>query len=330
MIQFEWPLLLGVLPIPMLIRHFLSPVQPLQDAALRVPFLKSLESLGNVHRNPTVTKWVLWVAIASWCLLVVASARPQWIGDPIPQAISGRDLLIAVDLSGSMKEKDFFVQGEQVDRLTATKWVGSGFIEKRDGDRLGLILFGDNAYLQVPLTFDRKTVQVLLDEAFIGMAGESTAIGDAIGLAVKRLRKNPAEEKVLILLTDGANTSGAVTPLKAAELAAGEGLKIYTVGIGADEMIVRSFFGNRRVNPSRDLDEDTLRAIADKTGGRYFRARDAQELAEIYGLLDQLEPIEKEQQYFRPRKALYAWPLAGALALSLLLCFLRLGRKIYP
>ena len=327
MIQFEWPLILVVLPIPMLIRHFLSPIQPVQDAALRVPFLKSLEALGDVRRSPTLTKWVLWVAIASWCCLVVASTRPQWIGNPIPQAVSGRDLLIAVDLSGSMKEKDFFVQGQQVDRLTATKWVGSGFIEKRDGDRLGLILFGDNAYLQVPLTFDRKTVQVLLDEAFIGMAGESTAIGDAIGLAVKRLRKNPSGEKVLILLTDGANTSGVVTPLKAAELAAGEGLKIYTVGIGADEMIVRGFFGNRRVTPSRDLDEDTLRAIAKKTGGRYFRARDAEELSEIYGLLDQLEPIEKEQQYFRPRKALYIWPLAGALTLSMLLCFLRLGRK---
>ena len=129
------------------------------------------------------------------------------------------------------------------------------------------------------------------------------------------------------MLTDGANTSGVVTPLKAAELAAGEGLKIYTVGIGADEMIVRGFFGNRRVTPSRDLDEDTLRAIAKKTGGRYFRARDAEELSEIYGLLDQLEPIEKEQQYFRPRKALYIWPLAGALTLSMLLCFLRLGRK---
>ena len=143
-------------------------------------------------------------------------------------------------------------------------------------------------------------------------------------------RFEPIEQKVLILLTDGANTAGAVTPLKAAELAAGEGLKVYTVGIGADEMIVRSFFGNRRVNPSRDLDEDTLRAIADKTGGRYFRARDAQELSEIYGLLDRLEPIEKDRQYFRPRKALYIWPLVGALALSLLLCFLHLGRKIYP
>ncbi len=329
MIQFEWPLVLVLLPVPILIRHFLVPVQPHQNAALRVPFLKSLEALEGSGQSTTITKWVLWVAIVSWCLLVMASARPQWIGDPIPQAVSGRDLMIAVDLSGSMKEKDFFVQGQQVDRLTATKWVGSGFIEKRDGDRLGLILFGDNAYLQVPLTFDRKTVQVLLDEAFIGMAGESTAIGDAIGLAVKRLRNNLAGQKVLILLTDGANTAGAVTPLKAADLAAGEGLKIYTVGIGADEMIVRSFFGNRRVNPSRDLDEDTLRAIADQTGGRYFRARDAQELSEIYNLLDQLEPIEKDQQYFRPRKALYIWPLAGALGLSAVLCIFYLRRKFH-
>lgn len=328
MIQFQWPWLFLLVPLPWLIRQLLSSVQSPQDSALRVPFLKDLEVLTAVQREITVKNWGLWVAVVAWCCLVIASARPQWLGDPVPQAISGRDLMMAVDLSRSMKEQDFFVQGERVDRLTATKWVATEFIGKRDGDRLGLILFGDNAYLQVPLTFDRETVQVLLEEAFIGMAGERTAIGDAIGLAVKRLRNDQSEPKILILLTDGANTAGAVSPLKAAELAASEGLKIYTIGIGADEMMVRGFFGTRKVNPSRDLDENTLRAIADKTGGRYFRARDAKQLLEIYSLLDQLEPIEQEQQYFRPRTVLYIWPLAGAVGLACFLSAVYLSGKL--
>ena len=149
------------------------------------------------------------------------------------------------------------------------------FINRRVGDRVGLILFGTQAYLQTPITFDRKTVQTLLDEAVIGLAGDNTAIGDAIGLAVKRLKNQPANSRVLILLTDGANTAGEVSPLKAAELAAANQLKIYTIGVGADEMIVRTFFGSRKVNPSRDLDENTLVKVAESTGGRYFRARNS-------------------------------------------------------
>ncbi|WP_156303087.1 VWA domain-containing protein, partial [Methylogaea oryzae] len=210
----------------------------------------------------------------------------------------------------------FVLNGENVDRLTATKQVAGRFIERRAGDRIGLILFGEKPYLQAPLTFDRKTVQTLLDESFIGMAGDATAIGDAIGLAVKRLKNNPAEQRVLILMTDGANTAGTVEPLKAAELAAGEGLKIYTVGVGADELIVRDFFGARRVNPSADLDETALKGIAEKTGGRYFRARDTQELEQIYALLDRLEPVQKDVQYFRPRSELYPWPAGLALLLA--------------
>lgn len=305
----------------------MPPAQPTRDAALRVPFLDRMEALTSMTRQSPVKQFPLWLAGSAWLLLVIASARPQWLGDPIPQAITGRDLMLAVDLSGSMKERDFIVQGKQLDRLSATKLVATEFIDKRVGDRLGLILFGDNAYLHVPLTFDRKTLQILLTEAFIGMAGERTAIGDAIGLAVKRLRKNQAEHRVLILLTDGANTAGVVSPLKAAELAAKEGLKIYTIGIGADEMIVRSFFGARRVNPSRDLDEETLRAIAEKTDGRYFRARDTKQLSEIYSILNTMEPIEKDQQYFRPKTALYMWPLAAAAILSMLLVVAHLRHK---
>ena len=252
--------------------------------------------------------------------------RPQWLGEPIEQAVSGRDLMLAVDLSGSMEEQDFMVEKKRVDRLTATKYVAGQFIQRRIGDRLGLILFGTQAYLQTPLTFDRATVTTLLNESAIGLAGESTAIGDAIGLAVKRLRKQQANSRVLVLLTDGANTAGEVTPLKAAELAADNNLKIYTIGIGADEMIVRSFFGSRKVNPSRDLDEKTLIAIAEKTGGRYFRARNTKELNQIYQLLDELEPVEKEKQYFRPKTELYHWPLAIAFILAGIISISRLNR----
>jgi Ca-activated chloride channel family protein len=202
--------------------------------------------------------------------------------------------------------------------------VAADFIEHRQGDRIGLILFGEQAYLQTPLTFDLKTVQTLLSEAVIGLAGQATAIGDAIGLAVKRLRQHKHSNKVLILLTDGANTAGTVSPLVAADLAAKENLKIYTIGIGADEMIVRDFFGSRRINPSADLDEATLKAIAKKTGGKYFRARDTDELRQIYKLLDKLEPVEKDLQHFRPRIALYPWPLGAALGLGALLMIAQL------
>jgi len=186
---------------------------------------------------------------------------------------------------------------------------------------VGLILFGTTAYLQTPLTFDRKTVVTLLNEAFIGITDDdpATSIGDAIGLAVKHLKNEDDKSRVLILLTDGANTAGEITPLQAAQLAADNGLKVYTIGIGADEMIVRSFLGNRKVNPSRDLDEKTLIAIAEKTQGRYFRARNKEELEAIYQLLDQLEPVEKDKQFYRPMSELYPWPLAAALLLTVLI-----------
>ncbi len=259
-----------------------------------------------------------------WLCLLLAAARPQWLGEPIEQAVSGRDLMLAVDLSGSMEIEDFFLHGRAVDRLTATQWVAGQFIERRVGDRIGLILFGEQAYLQAPLTFDRTTVHILLDEAVIGLAGDKTAIGDAIGLAAKRLRDNPAEQRVLILLSDGANTAGAVSPLQAAEVAAREKLKIYTIGVGADQMIVNDLFGTRRVNPSQDLDEEAMNAIAEKTGGRYFRARDTNELENIYALLDELEPVERTKHFYRPRTELYHWPLAAALLLAAALAVTKL------
>ncbi len=319
MIHFVWPWFLLALPLPLLLRKLLSPLTTAQQAALKVPFLQDFDDL-TTHASVTVRRWPLWLAIIAWCLLIGAATRPQWLGEPIEQSVTGRDLMLAVDVSGSMEEQDFVMDNHRVDRLTAVKKVATDFIRRRVGDRIGLILFGTTAYLQAPLTFDRQTVIRLLNEAFIGITDDepATSIGDAIGLAVKKLKSRPAESRVLILMTDGANTAGAISPLQAAELAVQFGLKIYTIGIGADEMIVRDFFGARRVNPSRDLDETTLKAIAEKTGGRYFRARDTEEMEQIYHLLDQLEPVDREARYYRPRTELFYWPLALAWLMGIL------------
>ena len=321
MIHFAWPWAFALVVLPWLIYKFWPPAPAAEEAALWVPSLSPFA--GAQHQRSCKRKrWQLPLALCCWLLLVGATARPQWLGEPVELPVSGRDLLLAVDLSGSMQTKDFYLGGETVDRLTALKAVAGKFIQRRVGDRLGLILFGDQPYVQVPLTFDRRTVQQLLNEAAIGLAGQRTSIGDAIGLAVKRLKKGQGSRQVLILLTDGANTAGQLTPLKGAELAAAEGLKIYTIGIGAEAMEVRSFFFSRTINPSADLDEKTLTAIARKTGGRYFRARDTDQLAKIYAELDQLEPVEHDHDVYRPISELYPWPLGLALICGLLLLLL--------
>ncbi|MBD9359583.1 vWA domain-containing protein [Methylomonas fluvii] len=325
MIELYWPWLLSLLPLPLILRWLLPARAVAQQAALKVPFLDDLGP-SETRVVSSERRWPLWLAAFAWACLLLAATRPQWLGEPIEQAVSGRDLMLAVDVSGSMQEEDFIIGKQRVDRLTAIKHVAGDFIQRRVGDRLGLILFGTQAYLHVPLTFDRKTVQTLLHEAFIGITEDDpkTSIGDAIGLAIKRLQQQQDASRVLILLTDGANTAGELTPLKAAELAAEHHLKIYTIGIGADEVLVRSLFGTRRVNPSADLDEKTLTAIADATGGHYFRARNTEELEKIYLMLDQLEPVEKDKQYFRPRSELFYWPLGLALLLTGCLTLARL------
>ena len=316
MLQIEWPLALLLLPLPFAAYFGLPAKNTARESALWVPFIEDFKLSQQPGRWRTKLPWLKWLSILAWCLAVFAASRPQWIGEAVSINISGRDLMMAVDLSDSMRTADFELNGKTVDRLSATKSVATTFIEKRRGDRLGLILFGSRAYLQAPLSFDSKTVNQLLLESAIGLAGERTAIGDAIGLALKRLADSPQASQVLILMTDGANTAGEVTPVKAAQLAAQRGLKIYTIGIGADEMVVRSFFGNRKTNPSAQLDEKALRLIAELTGGRYFRARDTEELVEIYDLLDELEPLDREEQSFRPVNALFYWPLAIALIIA--------------
>ena len=316
MIQLLAPWLLTALPFPLLIYWLAPPKLNTNQSALRVPFLEDFALNKTALMPPKFRRTRLYLAALAWLFLVLASARPQWLGEPIEQAVNGRDLMLAVDLSASMQEKDFVLNKDNVDRLTAIKAIATDFIERRVGDRVGLILFGTQAYLQTPLTFDRKTVATLLDESAIGLAGDNTASGDAIGLAVKRLRNESTNSRVLILLTDGAHTAGEISPIKAAEIAAANNLKIYTIGIGADEMLVGGYFGYRKVNPSADLDEKMLLKIAETTGGYYYRAKNLDDLNNIYMRLDELEPVETDKQYFRPKRELYFVPLLLALALA--------------
>ncbi|MGB0361214.1 MAG: vWA domain-containing protein, partial [Endozoicomonas sp.] len=312
MLELEFPWALIALPLPFLIYWASKPVntEPQHGAALHIPFYHTLSSLaGEQHKEQESKRHHLLMPALIWTLLLFAASHPLWLGEPIDLQGSGRDLMMAVDLSGSMEQEDMILNGQTVNRLVATKSVMNDFIIRRRGDRLGLILFGSQAYLQTPLTFDRSTVRTLMAESVIGMAGIHTAIGDALGLAVKHLRKRPEDSRVLILLTDGANTAGEISPLQAAQIARDEGIKIYTVGLGADEIMVPSLFGSRRVNPSADLDEKTLQEMAGMTGGRYFRARNTEELNKIYDLLDQLEPSLQEEKTFRPSKNLFYWPL---------------------
>jgi Ca-activated chloride channel family protein len=314
-LELAWSWLLLALPLPWLVRLGLPRARVAAPMAVRVPFYRLL-STHQGQRVAAPRRWTPLLALLAWLLLVLAAARPQWLGEPIALPMAGRDLMLAVDISGSMTEEDMVVGGQVVDRLTAVKAVAGDFIERREGDRVGLILFGQQAYMQTPLTFDRSTARTLLFESAVGLAGRETAIGDAIGLAVKRLRDQPAEERVLVLLTDGANTAGSIAPLKAAELASDTGVRIYTIGVGSDP---RAGFGAFGLSMGRNpIDEATLSAIAERTGGRYFRARDVRELQGIYAALDELEPVESDQQTFRPVNELFAWPLGLALLLSAL------------
>lgn len=326
-----WPWALLALPLPLLVNRLLPESASLQDAGLKVPAFGGFAMLVDRSEAEQLLSWKLWVAALAWLLLVVATARPERIGDEVDVPVSGRNLMLAVDLSGSMDQKDFELGNLRVDRLTATKAVASDFISRREGDRIGLILFGERAYLQVPLTLDRETVKVFLLESFIGLAGEKTAIGDAITLAVKLIYDHDEDpgEQVLVLLTDGANTAGVIQPLKAAELARQVGLRIYTIGIGAEQLEVSSLIGGRRsINPSADLDEETLTAIAELTGGRYFRAKDTAGLQDIYRLVDELEPVEEPEAGFRPVKSLYFLPLTVSFALAALLGLVSLAQNM--
>ena len=330
MLNFIWPWVFVLLPLPWLV-YKATPKATREEAPLFVPFYSDYAEVAHQRVDGSNARWSKIILLSLiWLLLILAASRPQWIGDPVALPVSGRDLMLAVDISGSMAQEDMVINGQSASRISMVKKVVNDFIDRRQGDRIGLLLFGTEPYIQAPLTFDRKTVKTLFDEAQLGFAGKMTSLGDAIGLAVKRLKERPLDSRILILLTDGRNTAGNVNPLQAAKLASQTGVKIYTIGVGADEMLVRSFFGGtRRVNPSEDLDEDTLSKIAEVTHGRYFRARNNDELQEIYHLIDKLEPVEQESVQYRPIKSLFYWPLAVALGLSSLFALVLLMMPVF-
>ena len=324
MLSFVWPWFYLILPLPFLYRKLR------RSANSESPYLESTillsiaETQNRLVSSTSQRRLLILLLIIAWLSLVTAIARPVNIGDPVALPTTGRDILLAVDISGSMEREDMIINGRQVNRLYAVKSVVSEFVNTRKGDRLGLILFGERAYLQTPLTFDTKTLRDLLIEAQIGFAGNGTAIGDAIGLSVKKLKERPDSNRVLILLTDGSNTAGVLSPSEASDIAKKAKVKIYTIGIGDGRQRNQGLFGQTLVNQNNDLDERTLTAIADLTGGKYFRARDPRELRSIYDQLNKLEPIDQDEELLRPITSLFHWPLALFLTCSLLIILIRL------
>ena len=315
--RFAWPWMLLALPLPWLVRRVL-PAADSTSPALRVPYgnrLDAVASGGGTARAAGIGL-LPWLA---WALLCAAAARPQQLGDVVQPPQAGRDLMLAVDLSGSMSEEDMTLGNQTVDRLTAAKAVLADFLDRRAGDRVGLLVFGDRAYAVAPMTMDLASVRQQLGDSVVGLAGQATAIGDAIGLAVKRLKSQPASQRVLILLTDGVSNAGMLDPLKAAQVARDEGVRIHTIGFGGEGESL-SVFGIpvRMPGGGDDTDMATLQRIATTTGGKAFRARDTGELAGIYAEIDRLEPVKRPGQSVRPRVERYAWPLSAALVLGLL------------
>jgi Ca-activated chloride channel homolog len=311
--EFAWPWVFVLLPLPWLAWRILKPASPGQ--ALRLPHVSLAWSAGDHGATRNAGAWLLGLG---WLCLLVAAARPQVLGPPQKQQHSDRAMMLAVDLSGSMHTPDMQLGGQQLSRFGAVEAIAGDFISRREGDELGLVLFGTHAFLVTPITYDLGAVRAQLQGASVGLAGTETAIGDAIAVAVKRLAALPEQARVVILLTDGVNNSGSISPQDAARDAKAAGVRIYTIGIGATRMTVPGFFGDSVINPSEDLDADMLTYIANETGGHFYRATDGNQLADAYRAIDALEPLPQQAPSLRLRHELFRTPLVVA-ALCLLM-----------
>lgn len=320
-VELVWWWMLFLLPLPLLVYKLIPKVE--EKVAIRLPYLPKSDAFQG-SRFKLQTQFILKILlILIWLLLVIATTRPVWYGEPMTFQTKHRDLLLVVDLSYSMSQQDMKEGSKYIDRLTAIKKVLNDFIEKRQGDRLGLVLFADHAYLQTPLTLDRETIKQQLNQVVLKLIGTKTAIGDGLGLATKTFIDSDAPQRVMILLSDGSNTAGVLDPIEAANIAKKYDTTIYTIGVGAGEIKVKDFFGERTVNTAADLDEKTLSQIAEITGGQYFRARDSQDLNNIYHEIDQLEPIANATQTWRPQHEWFYYPLSIAFMLSVVFVILR-------
>lgn len=312
MLSFALPWVFALWPLPFIARRILARNSTL---ALKLPQQDYLLPAAGSAQTRRLA-WLLPILI--WSALIAAAAQPRWLDEPIPLNPEAREIMIALDLSGSMEMDDMMLNGRRATRLEAAHKILADFIRRRTGDRIGLIVYADDAYVYVPITSDLNTVATMAEEATIGLAGQRTALGDAIGLSIKYFEDRPSDNKVVLMLTDGMINTGVIDANAAIQLAANHDVKIHTIGIGSDEMVVQGLFGERRINPSHDLDEQFLTTIANVSGGRYFRGRSTEEMEEIYQVIDEIEPIAAADEYFRPFQSLAGIPLAAALILALL------------
>lgn len=325
MIEFIWPwafVLVCALPV----LRFVLPRKSNPQSALTVPDVEDFRFQEQLRGFLVAGRrwWRLVLLVCAILALVTALARPQWSGEPVPLPTEGRDMFLAIDISQSMQQTDMRLNNQEVSRLTALKHVVEPFIEARQGDRIGLIVFGTGAYVYVPLTADIKTVNQLLQETPGGIAGGQTAIGDTLGLGVKRLLERPIDHRVLILMTDGSHNSGVLTPEEAIELAVDANVRIHTIGLGSEMESRQPGQFSRFFRRQTFMDTENLQNIAQKTGGQFFRATDTNSLARIYDQIMQLEPVQQDPETLRPIKSLVHWPL---LVAAILFSFLWWSRR---
>ncbi len=325
MFELAFPAAFWLLPLPLLIWFLIPRATQIMPAALTIPFYDALLTLIQQKKHePNGTK-SLYALGFIWILILAAIAGPRWVGAPLPLTREGHNIMLVLDLSASMDLDDMVFNGNAATRLSVVKRAAKQFVSKRSGDRIGLILFGSRAYLQTPLTYDHRNVLMRIDDATVGLAGTSTSIGDALGLAVKRLQHVPAAGRVIILLTDGANNSGVLTPDKAAQLALMDKIKVYTIGLGSETTprgMGSLFLG---LNPTADLDEATLKQIATTTHGRYFHATDPQTLQAIYQTINRMEAVQQEDSSVRPQQDYYPWILGLVVLIWFIWLLLQTG-----
>ena len=312
MLEFAYPLALLAIPLPLL-AWWLLPPQRERVSALRVPFFEQIAAAaGSEARAGAVIlrrRWLqLLVATLVWFLLVAGLAKPEWVGEPIVRTEAARDIMLALDLSGSMDYHDFPGEdGTDISRFEAVQRVVDQFVAERESDRIGLIVFGTKAYLQLPFTRDLETARALVDLMEVGMAGPKTALGDSIGLAINSFEASEIDDRLLILLTDGNDTASTMTPINAADIATLNGIEIHTIGIGDTDAT-----GEDRV------DFAVLAAIASRTGGEFYNAEDEAALDAVYRRIDQTAVADVRTQSWRPRESLVHWPVGIAVILVLL------------
>lgn len=329
MFHFYWPWFVILIPLPFLVRWLIPAKKTGNDAGvpeLRFPAIHRLKNVFPIHQRAEKSSNRLFMTLLSltWFSLVIALMQPENVDQLRQEKNKGYDLMLAVDISGSMQALDFSTSSKHVSRLDVTKEVVSKFVLGRQGDRVGLVTFGESAYLHVPLTLDTVAVSRMLNDTVPGMAGNATAIGDAIGVSVRTLRERPEGSRVLVLLTDGEDNASSIPPLEAAKLAKQYGIRIYAIGVGKKGPVPfpTKFGGYGMAEVS--MDEELLKEIAALTGGHYFLATDQKTLESIYSKINELEKTESNETIFLLREPLYRYPLAFAMIMLLSLSLFQL------